>query len=105
MLLCGGTTKLETVNLTNGTTVHTVAGTDEPTVTGITLHQACANGFGFDLTSETNPLKISNIDNPKAIGKGTLSGKLKTNLSSGSVTVIAHLECTPSEVGTYGITN
>jgi len=104
VLLCGGTTKLETVTHTQGATVHIIPGTDHLTVTNFTQHQACANGFKFDFTSGEKPLTIENLDNPKAISKGTISGSLKTNLSSGTLSILAHLEVTPSEAGTYGIT-
>ena len=104
-LLCGGTTRLETVNLTAGATVHILAGTDRLSVTNITMHLACANGFGFDMTSEVAPLSIENIEFADAIEEVTLTGKLKTNLPSGVFGILAHLGVTPGDAGTYGITS
>ena len=104
VLLCGGTTKLETVALVGKPTATLTKAADTVDISGVVLTQKCANGFGFELSSETNPLVISNITTPSAIVSGTIAGTLKTTLSSGTVAVHGEMTVTPSEQGTYGIT-
>jgi len=104
VLLCGGTTKLETVILVGTPTATLTKVPDTVDITNVKLTQSCANGFGFELSSETNPLVISNITTPSAIVSGTIAGTLKSTLSSGTVAVHGDMTVTPSEQGTYGIT-